>query len=238
MQPSNDHNSIYRDIQKSIESGRVCMRPRWHFILRAGLSAVGAVLVFLTLLYLTSFILFALRESGVLFVPAFGRFGWWVFLLSLPWVLIIFILFFILLLEIMVRRYAFAYRRPLLYSAIGIMVLVASGGFVVAATPLHHRMVRLAERRDLPLAGPMYHHYRDPRLRNVHPGEVTAIQDRGFAMQNRRSEVIMVTITSTTRLPTGAVFYPGDMVVVFGERANGVIQAFGVRKIGQHMRMK
>src|SRR3989344_3614541 len=119
---SHEIRSIKEEVIARIKRGETIMRPRWHFVLRAMLYALGVLIAALALVYLASFIMFVLRETGLLFVPSFGFRGVGVFLFSLPWFLILLSLVFVFVLEVLVRRYAFAYRKPLLYSVFGIVI--------------------------------------------------------------------------------------------------------------------
>ena len=216
-----------------VKSGEVRMRPKWHFVLRTILFATGGILLVLVILYLISFIIFALRQTGVGFIPIFGFHGVLEFFRALPWLLIFLSLFFIVVLEILVRRYSFAYRRPLLYSALGIILITIIGGFLVAGTPLHRNLFLSAERRRLPLAGGLYHQFGAQQFRNIQRGTVTAVTSSSFMMQNQRSDVVNVVLTPQTRLPFGDGFEVGDTVVVFGDNNSSTITALGVRKVGE-----
>ena len=222
-------------VLEAINTRRICMRPKWHFVLKATLKALGAIILLLSLVYLASFILFALRQTGVLFVPLFGFRGWFAFLLALPWVLLFCMLLFVVILEILVRRYAFAYRKPMLYSGLGIVALVLITGTLVERTHLHQRLFMAAQHQGLPMMmGPMYRAFGDQRFRNINRGVVTTVITQGFTMQNRREEILTVVISPATRLEPSTVFAPQDMVVVFGDRDDqNVIQALGIRKIGE-----
>ena len=81
--------SMKNDVLKAIQAGQVKMRPKWQFITKAALMVLGVVLAALATLYLVSFIVFILRQTGVLFVPAFGPGAFGVFFMSLPWLLIL-----------------------------------------------------------------------------------------------------------------------------------------------------
>ena len=128
----NEENKIKQDVLAAIAGGEIKQRPRWFFVLRGTLVGIGIGLGLCVVLYLISFILFILRETGVWFTPAFGFRGWFVFFRSLPWVLIGLSLIFTAVLEILVKRYSFAYREPLMYSVLGIVAIVAAGGFLLA----------------------------------------------------------------------------------------------------------
>src|SRR3990167_8644737 len=132
-----EQSPIKAKILAAIESGKVTMRPRWHFVLQATLVICGLVIVLLALLFLTSFIIFSLRNTGVWFAPSFGYRGIGVFLTSLPWLLIGLTVIFVVLLEILVKKYSFAYRQPLLYSALALVLIVTIGGVAIAQTPFN-----------------------------------------------------------------------------------------------------
>ena len=228
------HKKQIRDqVLEAIKSGRVAMRPRWRFVLKAVLGVLGGALLFLALLYLVSFIIFALRRTGVWFVPIFGARGWFVFLVSLPWILIIFSLIFIVVLEILVRRYSFAYRRPLLYSALGIIFLVLLGGVIVASTPFHGRVFRYAVGNRTPFAGDFYRGFGMPHFQDTYPGTITEVASTSFMMQDPQGEVLKIFISQKTRLPLGMDLEAGDAVVVFGPREGDTINAFGMREVDE-----
>ena len=138
-------NELRDKVLGAIKNGKVKMRPKWHYVLKTALAITGGVLLSLALLYLVSFIFFALRANGVWFMPAFGLSGMRTFVMSLPWLLIFTSLLFIIILEILVKRYAFAYRKPLLYSVLGILALAIIGGFALARAPFHRSLLRRAQ---------------------------------------------------------------------------------------------
>lgn len=233
MNPENNNNLAPEQILDAIKSGHVKMRPKWHFILKAILIAVGGSLLGLTVLYLVSFIFFILRHTGVWFVPIFGLRGWYEFLFSLPWLLIALALIFIIILELLVRHYAFAYRRPLLYSSLAIVLVVVVGGLVVASTPFHRSLFEDAEQDRLPLAGPIYRQFGRQAFQQIHPGLITATTSTGFLITDRRGRLLQIVLTPRTRLPFGEDFAIGDVIVVFGPEDNKMVQAFGIQEIDE-----
>lgn len=215
----------------AVHSGRVKMRPRWQFILRAMLGGLGGVLLALGTLYLVSFTIFVLRRTGVWFVPVFGSRGWFAFFSSLPWLLIFFSILFLVVLELLVRHYAFAYRRPVIYSILGLMAFAVFGGLLLAETPFHGQMYRFSDENRVPFARDLYRGFGDPQFQNIYPGRVTALTPDGFFMQSRRRDMVRVLIGPETRLPFGAGFAPDERVVVFGERQGDLVRAFGIRRV-------
>jgi hypothetical protein len=233
---SNEH-SVRTDVMDAIRKGRIQMRPRWHFVLLSALTIVGVFIVFLTLLYVTSLTVFFLRDSGVWFAPAFGLRGWWVLLRRIPWLLVLFIAAFIAVLEILVRRYAFVYRKPLLASVLVILALVFLGGFAIEQTPFHPELDLSARRGQLPppfgmvYRGPL----RMPRPDDSYHGEIVNLTQNGFVIFDEDDAgTTTVVVTPGTRFPYGADFSPGQRVIVVGDRiATGTVQAFGISEIRQ-----
>ena len=230
---SNNEN-IKQQVLDAIKSGAVKQRPHWYFVLRGILVGTGIAIVLCLAFYLASFILFMLRQSGVWFAPSFGLRGWFAFFRSLPWLLIGFSIIFIAALEIMVRRYAFAYREPLSYSILGIVGVVFLGSVIVFETSLHRSLFVQAERRDLPPPiASFYRDYLEQRFDDVHPGLVVATTSAGFILQELYDNATAsVVVASDTSLPSRIGIAPSDTVVVFGSEASNVIQAVGIRKVG------
>src|SRR5665213_3408185 len=119
-----DPASVRQGVMDAIKKGNVQMRPRWHFVLVSTLAALGVFIVLLSLHYIVSLSVFLLRDNGAWFAPSFGGRGWFSLLHSVPWLLILFIIVFIGVLEVLVRRYRFVYRKPLLLSVAIILALI------------------------------------------------------------------------------------------------------------------
>lgn len=229
------YKSIKDEVLSRIKSGQAKMRPRWHFVLQAVLLALGAVILALTLVYLVSFIVFALRQNGVLFAPSFGWLGVLIFLRSLPWLLIAGAAIFMIILEILVRRYSFAYRKPLLYTLVGIIIAVTLSNFAFAKIGLHKRIFLRDKERQLPVAGKLYRHYAMPRLPDVHPGIINKINENGLIITTPGEEIFQVFVDRNTRFPFGFDLQTGDKVIILGRERGGEIRAIGVRRIDGEM---
>lgn len=223
---------IKESVLNRIRSGELAMRPKWHFVLKTILATVGAVIVFLAALYLVSFIVFTARQSGAWFGPAFGSLGFAALLRSLPWTLILLSLVFVGVLEILARRYAFAYRRPLLYSVAVIIVLVLAGGAAVA--PFHRTPFRDMPMHRLPvLTERFYRNFGPPPFpaREFYRGTITESLSDGFVIED--FEGATTTIRIPPRFPLRRIGAPppaiGDEVVVFGAASGTEISARGIR---------
>lgn len=227
------NESIHTSVMDAIRAGKVRMRPRWHFVLLSVLSVTGVIVVFLSLLYATSLVLFLLRDSGVWFAPSFGMRGWFDLLRTVPWLLVLFVLGFIFVLELLVRRYAFVYKKPLLTSALSILALVFVGGFLVAQTPLHYQLMRGAKHGEFPPPMDMMYHVPPPA--DVFHGRIVTTRANGFDIFDEGGAgTTSIILTQQTRLPYGGAFRVGQRVVVVGDMASGTVCAFGVRAIDDY----
>ncbi len=243
MTTHQEPQSIQQRIVQKIEEGRVAMRPRWHFVLRAVLAVLGAILVLLIGLYLVSFVVFVARTTDIGFLPAFGWRGMGQFLYSLPWIVIGLAFVFVLVLEVLVRRYAFAYRRPLLYTVAGGLLLVGLGGTALAYyTPIHGPAHRL------PIALPVYQHYEaapvpglrharvleirdgEPEVQIDHPRQRMQEREEDAREKSERKRIRVRTDMHTKKAP-GRALQAGDEIIIFGEDAGEDIRAYGIRRL-------
>ncbi len=245
-------DSVRTHVLEAIKDGEVTMRPRWHFVLKAVLAAAGALLIFFGTIYLMSFIIFVLYKTGIIYVPDFGLHGIMRFLFNLPWILILVAFIFAILLEILVQRYAFVYKKPLLYSLFGVVALVVAGSVIVAATPLHSQFLKNSRERHFPFfPGQLYLQFGFQRTSDVHRGVVESITDNGFYLKEDSDTgvdatstssivststdgLIQVSVTPQTRFPMGTDISIGDSVVVFGDESTSspmIFQAYGVEKV-------
>ena len=103
------------------------MRPKWHFVIKSALLVISIFLVLLLTLFLTSFLLFYLARSGIFFAPV-------------PFVLLLLSIVFIAVAEFLITRYAVAYKKPVIYSLIIIVVLVFMLGSAINKARFHERM--------------------------------------------------------------------------------------------------
>lgn len=222
-------NNIRDKVLKAIETGHVAMRPRWHFVLRGVLLAVGIALVFLAVIYFASFIVFSLHNTGAWFAPGFGLRGFGPFFLALPWLLILLSLLFIIVLEILVNRYSFAYRKPLLYSVAGVIMFAVAGSAVIARTSFHRGLHERARAHHLPFGEVLYRGY-DRRPDNVTAGRISDLSDGKLRIRDfRGGEEFEILIGPGTDYP--ADLAASDAVVILGNRSTSTIQAVGIRRI-------
>lgn len=232
VNPEPNQDSIKEGVLKAIQGGQVTMRPKWQFITKTALLVLGVVLIALTVLYLVSFIVFVLRQTGLLFVPGFGPQSFGIFFMSLPWLLILLAAVFMLLLEILIKRYSFAYGRPFLYSALAVIFLGLIGGIIIGETPLHERFFDEAELGQLPFVGVFYEHF-GQQPANITVGIITQINSNGYRVQcGDVDDVFSVVVGPQTQTPPPDSLKVGDTILILGPRQGSIIVAQGIQKPG------
>lgn len=228
-------SSTVKKVLNEIKNDQIKMRPRVYFILKGILIVFSVFLVAFFALYLTSFILFALRASGVWYLPSFGLYGLRSSFILLPWLLILIAIILLIILEILVKHFSFAYHRPILYSILGILIFTLSGNFIIEKAQFHPRLFQKAQEDHLPVMGKFYRNLDIEKSHNVCRGIVLDITNNSFQIKTPRGKILNVNITSETQFPNGTDIKKDDIIIILGERDNDKIQAIGIRKINDDL---
>jgi len=229
MNNENHEKSIKNLVLNKIKENKAVMKPRWYFVLKAVLFVSGIVILSIALFYVISFILFILRQNGLYFITPFGFRGITIFLISLPWILVLVSIAFLITLEILIRKYSFSYRQPILFSLLFVFVTVAIGGFIVGETDFHKGMFKSANDHGLPIMGGMYRSYGLEEIKNICFCRIDEIIDTGFMVFDEGNNKIDVLVDENTRFPFEMKFKVGDSVLILGDLNDGVIKAIGMR---------
>ena len=224
-------SSTAKKVLGKIKNDQIKMRSKKYFILKSVLIILSVFLVSFFIIYLTSLILFALRASGAWYLHGFGFYGLGTSFILLPWFLMIIAIVLLVVLEILVKHFSFAYHRPILYSILGITILTILGSFIIDKTQFHSCLFQKAQEEKLPLMGGFYRGLGAEKDHNVCRGIVLKIINNSFQIKTPGGKVLNVSITSETQFPDGADIKKDDVVIVLGERDDNEIQAVGIRKI-------
>jgi len=226
-----EKKSISEKVLKQIKSGKTKMRPKVYFVAKTILIVLGILLLSLSLFFLISFIMFSLRSTGVWYLPRFGFPALHTFFFSLPWLLILMGLALIVVLEILVNRFSFSYRRPLVYSLLGVIITVTLGSFLLQRSQMHSVLFRQVRDGRLPLTGQLYRNFGMRKFREVHHGLISEITEDALIIETVRREKLRIIVTSKTRLPSGTGIQQEDVVVVFGKRDDHTVEAIEIQKV-------
>ena len=232
MKKENGKNSIKEEVISKIEKGDVEMRTKRYFFLRTTLVVGLIFLLSLFVLYLGSLIIFVFRANDIMLFSGMGFHGIRVILWSFPWYLIILIVALIVLVEVMAKEFSFVYRRPLMYSFLGIVVLVALGSFMIEAMSVHRTFFDMAKEERLPVMGGMYKHLGGIDIDNAYFGVLLEKDGNTWKMELESGETVLLEITRNTKgLRMLEEIKEGSKIVVIGEREGDVVEVLGFRRI-------
>ena len=135
------------------------MKPKWHFILKTVLRVLSVIILFFILIYLLNFIGLVTRERGFNILDLSPR-GMHAFMVSVPWVIVLLSMFLLIIFYVLVKKYSFVYRKPLVYSFFGIVFFIVFIGFIIHLFDANFRFARFGEGPRVPVLGPMHKYYR------------------------------------------------------------------------------
>ncbi|MFA5945640.1 MAG: hypothetical protein WC802_01885 [Patescibacteria group bacterium] len=228
--------SLKDSILAKIDDGGVKMVPKWHFVFMTVITGLGVAVTFFVVLFLTTFVLFALHQAGTGVLPEFGLPGVKGFFSALPWIPIAIAIVLAVLLEILLLRYAFAYKQPLLYSVLLVAGVIALSSVIVGVAKVHERVYTFSEDQQVPLIQPFYRAFAEPEDIDIHRGIIDELHEHNFILRSIGGQTVIVNIVPQTRIvPTTAVRV-GEFVVVFGEDEDGVVRAIGVHALPGRVR--
>lgn len=229
MTTKNDSDEIIN----TIKSGETKMHSRAYFFAQAALVVLGAVLLFLLILFVATFIIFALQENGGFFAANFGPAGWGTFFVSLPWTMLLLSLALVLILWILLRRYSVVYHQPFLYTLLLLIVVISLIAVFLFPSSIHGGIFRYASRNQVPVVAGVYEFETTPISgMGIYRGQVVTRATSSFVLEDgmrQTSTVLVMPAAASSELGQAD---PGDYVIVFGHGvATATIQASGVETI-------
>ncbi len=224
-------NNLSTYVMSQIKKGNVKMRTRIHFVLVSTFWILALLIVFGVALFLVSFVVFVMRGNGIFELTHFGASGFSSVIITLPWLLLFGILLLVAVLELLAKHFAFVYRRPLVYSILGIIILIIIGGVLIGKTQIHDRAFERASQSRLSFAGPIYEHYGKAKLdENIHIG-VLMVNDNELILETREGDSYVLNISDQTRKPPK--LNSGMEVFVLGRLEKNTIEVKGIKPVNK-----
>ncbi len=224
-----ENNQLNKEILEKIKTGQVTMHSRLFLAWRATLWTIGGLLLTAAGIFLASFIVFALRASGVWDLPAFGYMGLVKFLAFFPWLFVPAVLLFMWLVQKFILRFSFAYKWPFVYTSLGVIAFVIIGGFFVASTPLHPKLYMFARSEKLPGAGRFYKLYGKARPNNFFVGNVIEKNSGYYLITSRENKQYKIIVTPLTKILELDKLDSGDCIEAIGEQKDNMFFAFFIK---------
>lgn len=229
MQENNSENTIEKKVLNAIEKNQIKPHSKWYFVAQSSFFGIGLVVLALLVLFFSSLVIFNIRQSGSYMAPGFGFYGVGLFLLSLPWLLIGLVVILVLVLEYILKRYKFAYQRPILYSFVALALLVSVGSIFISQSKMHEALWAKSRREPGFFGGPMYKHFGKSKNGPVTIGKVFETNENGCKLNTEEGENWQVLINDDTHLPYNYTVSNGDVIIVLGPKEERTIKAVGIK---------
>ncbi|MBM3206550.1 MAG: hypothetical protein FJZ43_02935 [Candidatus Staskawiczbacteria bacterium] len=227
-------NKMSDNVIGQIKNGTIKMKPRSYFMLRGFLLGGGIFLLFLFVVYLASFIVFSLRISGVWFLPLFGFLGARILLGSLPWVLILLSVALIIAIEIFAERISFIYKRPVIMSLVGVILIVLIAGLLVGLTSFHPRIFYKSQEENIPVIGSFYKRYSLPKIENVYNGVISKIDNEKLEIETSTGQFFELH-SGANLIEFRRNIKEGDAVIIIGDKENDFLKVRMIREIKEDL---
>jgi len=219
MNNNEEKNSIKNRILSEIKKGDIKMHPRVYFVLKSIIYIGIAVLLFVFISYLTSYGIFYLENNGIRFLFKTGFNGFSVLLHVLPWVLIVLFLIILYLIEKVIKKFNFTYKRPLIYSFLFVVVLAVIFGFI-----LHKHPIQKFISCNLPQD-------QNINIPNTFKGEIIEINGNEIKIRNINGDIIRTIIPSESFNLREKELERGDRIIFIGREDNSVINISSFQKL-------
>ena len=231
----NEIKNALSAIEEKIRSGLVAKHSRAYFMLRRVAIMLGTIIVLALAVYLGSFIFFITYTQRAWLLTDFGWRGYINFFLSLPWLIVGLVLALIVIIELVGWRFTSLYRKPLVYSALLVFLVVLAASAIVERTNLHPNLYQSSRQNNWPMGGFLYHHFIIRHLSDGYFARVEKTTTSSWEVETNEAERVVITITPETRFPLGNDIVLHDHILIFGPRGEGHIFARGIRKLSPEM---
>ena len=231
---------IKENVLTKIGHGDVRKRPRAYFMAQVIVVVAFLIVALGLLVFVLSFAIFSVHESGEQFLLGFGGRGILTFFALFPWVMAIIDVALFVLVEWLLRRFKFGYRIPVLRAVFGILVFAVLGGIIVSLTPFQATLLRMAKQNKLPFIGEWYESiYASHSDQGVFRGTVDSIQGNEFVISHDDNDRDADDGAWTVTAPAGfdmSTIVVGERVYVAGAPVRqGVLQAYGIQQLSGDM---
>lgn len=132
-------------------------------------------------------------------------------------------------------RYSVAYRRPALYTILGIMgAIIVCIGFV-HAVGFNDRFHEFIKGGKYPGLVKLYEFSEEPMSRSMLFGRIEELTEDGFMILTGEGERVVLHTSAETRYPNGKNLEIGETVIVGIEQKGKNQSVYGVRRVKRPM---
>lgn len=227
---NNEEKKIEQKVMTEIKSGRVKLRSKFIFLAeKLGIGSAFVLSVLLAILFL-ALIFFYLKSSDNLRYLSFGSHGFFAFLESFPYFLVIVFIILILLSGFILRKSGFAYQKPFSRLALALVIFIIIFGGLLTLVGVGERIEKHTFKRR-----PLSNFFR-PFLQqgfsernNGFAGRVIKVEKENILLQAPWGEVKVNILRLEEKL--SAEIKENDFVLVVGKKKDDFFEAHFLRVI-------
>lgn len=214
------------DILNKIKKDELLVKSKTYFRLRYLVLLCLLGTIFVTSLFLLTFIIFSLSAAGQLALITFGATGLKLFLILFPWKLLALDVILVFLLGWLLRTFRFGYRTPVIYLLLTILTIIIGTSLIIdRVKPFHHSLLHQADLKRLPLLEEMYENVRrpPPTIHGIYRGEITAISGKILSIEIDNARGFGSTTPIKIMLSSGVPedIEVGNKIFIYGNIVNG-----------------
>ena len=214
------------DILEKIKKNELPIKSKTYFRLKYLILLCLLAAIFITSLFLLTFIIFSLSAAGQLALITFGTPGLKLFLILFPWKLLALDIILVFLLGWLLRTFRFGYRTPVVYLLLTILTVIIGTSLIIdRIRPFHHNLLHQADLKQLPLLEEMYENVRRPPpiIHGIYRGEITAISGKILSIEIDNAKGFGSTTPLKILLSSGVPedVRVGNKIFIYGNIING-----------------
>ncbi len=219
---------IDQQVMNKIKDQHLVMRPRRSFVLHRWYIGALFVLFGLVIVFVTSFTLYTLHRTGVLYLLTLGSGVFKYLLHPFSWftgLLVLGCLALVVVFGKVIAAKTSVYRIPLVYvwAVAGVSMLL--GGAIVFVTPLHNSLKAFADDQKLSVVESIYNAATRGTETNTATGVVREVSANGFELVTLSKTLVTVRLNGSTAVQKGYTIHNNDAVIVVGEMSKSVLTA-------------
>ena len=242
----NKQDNLKKNILDKINKGDIKMKPKIYFTFKTVLVWAVIVATVVVMSFFVSFVIFGIKESSKLFLLGFGSAGIRTFFVAFPWLLLVLEIALLFAVDVLLKRFKFAYRTPFIYLILSTVILVMFTSIFISSTPLHETLYQEVVEQKIPVLEAMYLNVkRPPSEKGVFRGIITNIDDDMFTIYNDDKDKDEDDGYRTIFIPkdqskyTSSVIKVGDFVLAAcSQEENGRCYVYGLKNLKQNSKVK
>lgn len=226
-------NKISEEIIGKIKRGEIKMLSKNYLLMKSAIFGIVSLFVVMTAAFFLVLVFYILKINGFINMSCFGLKGIRDMILSLPILLFALAILFVIAAAMFLHEYPATYRRPLIYSVGGLLVIFSAGLLVFTeAVSLRRAVYNEIETGEIPLVSSFFDYIKEVNPRNVYKGRVVKVYANSITFNaENEEEILRAAFGPQTSIYADEPIKAGDYVIIHGRKNGNTIGVFVVEKI-------